>query len=173
MRKQTILEAKLTTRELELKNKLYSQYKKNKRKFVKDYGGNAEQVMVGRAIKLAKNMAEKENKQKIKEMIKKSLSQGVREEINAVDYIQNRQPVKSEENPIDTVTLDIPLLIRVMEYAKEDAKTDMDLHTAAENMIQLAKDNRILNMDDYDKIVIPENPINELVNKVVKKLKSK
>jgi hypothetical protein len=173
MRKQTILEAKLTTRELELKNKLYSQYKKNKRKFVKDYGGNAEQVMVGRAIKLAKNMAEKENKQKIKEMIKKSLSQGVKEEINAVDYIQNRQPVKSEENPTDTVTLDIPLLIRVMEYAKEDAKTDMDLHAAAENMIQLAKDNRILNMDDYDKIIIPDDPINELVTKVVKKLKSK
>jgi len=173
MKKQTILEAKLTTRELELKNKLYSQYKKNKRKFVKDYGKDAEQVMVGRAIKLAKNMAEKENKQKIKEMIKKSLSQGVREEINAADYVQNRQPVKPEENPIDTVTLDIPLLIRVMEYAKEDAKTDMDLHAAAENMIQLAKDNRILNMDDYDKIVIPENPINELVNKVVRKLKSK
>lgn len=173
MKKQTILEAKLTTRELELKNKLYSQYKKNKRKFVKDYGRNAEQVMTGRAIKLAKSMAEKENKQKIKEMIKTALTKGPVEEINSMDYVQNRQPAKPEKNPIDTVTLDIPLLIRIMEYAKEDAKTDMDLHSAAENMIKLAKEDRILNMDDYDKIVVLENPINELVTKVVKKLKSK
>jgi hypothetical protein len=129
--------------------------------------------MTGRAIKLAKNMAEKESKQRIKEMIKTALTKGPVEEINSIDYVQNRQPAKQEKNPIDTVILDIPLLIRVMEYAKEDAKTDMDLHSAAENMIKLAKEDRILNMDDYDKIVTPENPINELVTKVVKKLKSK
>jgi hypothetical protein len=42
-----------------------------------------------------------------------------------------------------------------MEYAKEDAKTDMDLHFAAENMIQLAKMKKSLNMDDYENIVSP------------------
>ena len=61
----------LTPRELELKNKLYSQYKVNKKEFIKDYGAEAEQVMVGRAVKLAKQMAGKE---KIKEIIKKTLS---------------------------------------------------------------------------------------------------
>jgi hypothetical protein len=42
-----------------------------------------------------------------------------------------------------------------MEYAREDAKTDMDLHFAAENMIQLSKAKRILNMGDYESIVSP------------------
>jgi len=67
----------LTPRELEIKNKLYSQYKVNRKEFIRDYGANAEQVMVGRAIKLAKQMAEKEQKEKIKEMIKQTLKGGV------------------------------------------------------------------------------------------------
>ena len=36
----------------------------SKKKFIKDYGGEAEAVMTGRAIKLAKNMSEKESKNK-------------------------------------------------------------------------------------------------------------
>ena len=163
----------LSTRELELKNQLYSQFKSNKREFIKKYKGNAEQVMTGRAIKTAKNMAMKEQKQRIREMVKSSLANGPVEEINSVEYVQNRKPV-DEKNPIDTVRMDIPLLIRVMEFAKEDAKTDMDLHAAAENMIELSKKDRVLNMDDYNSIVSPdeENQINELVKKVMTKLKA-
>jgi hypothetical protein len=163
----------LTPRELELKNQLYNQYKANKTEFIKKYKGNAEQVMTGRAIKTAKNMAMKEQKQRIKEMVKSSLANGPVEEINSVEYVQNRKPV-DEKNPIDTVRMDIPLLIRVMEFAKEDAKTDMDLHVAAENMIELSKKDRVLNMDDYNSIVTPEeeNQINELVKKVMTKLKA-
>ena len=51
--------------------------------------------------------------------------------------------------------MDVPLLIRIIEYAREDAKTDMDLQFAAENMIQLSKANRILNMGYYESIVSP------------------
>ena len=163
----------LSTRELELKNQLYSQFKSNKREFIKKYKGNAEQVMTGRAIKTAKNMAMKEQKQRIREMVKSSLANGPVEEINSVEYVQNRKPV-DEKNPIDTVRMDIPLLIRVMEFVKEDAKTDMELHAAAENMIELSKKDRVLNMDDYNSIVTPdeENQINELVKKVMTKLKA-
>jgi hypothetical protein len=147
--------AQLTPRELAIKNKLYNQYRQNKDKFIKDYGSDAEQVMLGRAIKLAKSMASKDDKQKIKEMIKKALQGPISEteEINSIEYVQNRRP--AEDNPEDVVKLDVPLLIRIMEYAKEDAKTDMDLHFAAENMIQLSKANRILNMGDYESIVSP------------------
>lgn len=53
---------------------------------------------------------------------------------------------------VDTVTLDIPLLLRMMEYAREDATEDMDLHGVAERMIELAKDGT-LTMDHYDAIV--------------------
>lgn len=167
------LTERLSTRELELKNQLYNQYKSNKKEFVKNYKDKAEQVMTGRAIKTAKSMASKEQKKRISEMIKVSLANGPAEEINSMEYVQNRKPV-NEKNPIDTVRMDIPLLIRVMEFAKEDAKTDMDLHSAAENMIELSKSDRVLNMNDYNNIVTPdeENQINELVKKVMTKLKA-
>ena len=59
---------------------------------------------------------------------------------------------EDEELPVgeDTVTLDVPLLIRVMEYAKEDAKTDMELHSAVERMLSIGG---TLTMDDYHSIV--------------------
>ncbi len=58
----------------------------------------------------------------------------------------------SENDEVDTVTLDVPLLLRMMEYAREDAREDMDLHNAAERMIELSK-NGALSMDDYESIV--------------------
>jgi len=58
----------------------------------------------------------------------------------------------SKGDEVDTVTLDVPLLLRIMEYAREDAQEDMDLHGVAERMIAMAKDGP-LSMDDYDSIV--------------------
>lgn len=54
---------------------------------------------------------------------------------------------------IDTVTLDIPLMIRLLEYAREDAQTDMDLHNVAEQLINLSKEVDVLSMEQYDTIV--------------------
>lgn len=165
--------ANLTPRELEIKNKLYSQYKANKKKFIRDYGKDAEQVMIGRAIKLAKQMNEKLNKQKVREMIKTALTQPV-EEINSADFVQNRKPVEDkEENPRDVIQLDVPLFIRLLEYAREDAKEDVDLHNVTENVIELSKEGRVLDMDDYNSIMSPdsEGNITELVSKIMKKLK--
>ena len=157
--------ASLTPRELELKNQLYSQYKQSKEKFIKDYGGEAEAVMTGRAIKLAKNMSEKESKQKIKEMIKQALKKSPVEEINSAEYVQTRKPVApikdKEKNPEDVIMMDVPLLIRILEYAREDAKTDMDLHFVAENLIELCKKGVTLTMDDYDTIITPDEAKND------------
>lgn len=60
--------------------------------------------------------------------------------------------LKEELDKADSVTMDIPLLIRVLEYAREDAKTDMDLHKVVENLIKM-RDQGILSMDQYDAIV--------------------
>lgn len=49
--------------------------------------------------------------------------------------------------------LDVPLFIRMLEFAKEDAKTDLDLHNVTENVLLLSKDRKVLTMDDYDSIV--------------------
>lgn len=60
--------------------------------------------------------------------------------------------IKEGTDGIDTVTVDVPLLIRLLEYAREEAKTDMDLHHVADRMIKLSQENRTLNMDDYSQI---------------------
>ena len=56
-------------------------------------------------------------------------------------------------NPSDKVTLDIPLFIRLLEYAREDAKTDMDLHNVAEKAIAASETGKTLTMADYDALV--------------------
>lgn len=61
--------------------------------------------------------------------------------------------ILDSDNPIDKVTMDIPLLIRLMEYAKEDAQTDMDLHAVAERLVAMSTQGQCLTMNDYNNIV--------------------
>ena len=63
---------------------------------------------------------------------------------------------ESNPNPPDVVKIDIPLLIRLFEYAREDANTDMDLHVITERMIKLSSRGKTLSMRDYNKIVEQE-----------------
>lgn len=58
----------------------------------------------------------------------------------------------NESDNTDQVTLDIPLVIRLLEYAREDAKTDMDLHFVAEKLTALSNKD-CLTMADYNAIV--------------------
>ena len=77
--------------------------------------------------------------------------------------------VKEEADAKDVVTMDIPLLIRVLEFIREDVKTDMDLHRVVENLIDLRTEG-VLTMEDYDEIVdipsksVKEETISELKN---------
>jgi len=150
------LTERLSTRELELKNQLYSQYKSNKKEFVKNYKDKAEQVMTGRAIKTAKSMASKEQKKRISEMIKVSLANGPAEEINSMEYVKNRNPIDNEKNPMDAVRMDIPLLLRVMKFDKED----------------IVSNTNKCGCTDKCGCTNEENQINELVKKVMTKLKA-
>jgi hypothetical protein len=79
--------------------------------------------------------------------------------------LQDNTPMEEMENPKDVVKMDIPLLIRLLEYSREDAKTDMDLHNVTEKLIQFSEEGDTLTMDHYDAIVgeqklLPE-PTNE------------
>jgi len=76
--------------------------------------------------------------------------QGVAEGAIPEDMFRTKAEV---ENPVDSVKLDIPLLIRIMEYAREDAKTDLDLHDMAERLISIGRSGNTLSMRDYDRIV--------------------
>ena len=67
--------------------------------------------------------------------------------------LQSNDPTEDFENPKDIVKMDIPLLIRLLEYSREDAKTDMDLHNVTEKLIELSKDGEVLTMEQYDAII--------------------
>ena len=76
------------------------------------------------------------------------------EKTAAIDSMMNEN---EEEDVVDTVTLDIPLFIRMLEYAKEDAQTDMDLHDVAEKAIAINKSKEMLSMEDYNTIIGDSN----------------
>lgn len=63
------------------------------------------------------------------------------------------QLILEETNPEDKVTLDIPLFIRLLEFAREDAQADVDLHFLADNAIRLSTEGETLTMDHYSDIV--------------------
>ena len=65
-------------------------------------------------------------------------------------------------NPRDIITVDVPLFIRLLEYAREDAQTDMDLHDVAEKIISLAASGKTLTMDDYSSIVGTPEEVDEI-----------
>jgi len=65
-------------------------------------------------------------------------------------------------NPKDKITVDVPLFIRLLEYAREDAKDDMDLHRVAENAIELSRYAGTLGMIDYEAVVGDGTEIEEI-----------
>jgi hypothetical protein len=67
-----------------------------------------------------------------------------------------------EEDKVDTITMDIPLFLRMLEYSREDASQDMDLHDVTEKANKLGKERGILSMEDYEEIVGAAEEINEV-----------
>jgi hypothetical protein len=72
----------------------------------------------------------------------------------------NLSETKSEDK-VDTITMDVPLFLRMLEYSREDASQDMDLHDVTEKAISLGKERGILSMDDYNEIVGAAEEIDE------------
>lgn len=68
--------------------------------------------------------------------------------------------VKNSMKGIDSVNLDVPLFIRLLEFAREDAKDDVDLHVITENINRIlqgyeesGEQRSFLTMQDYDAII--------------------
>ena len=49
--------------------------------------------------------------------------------------------------------LNVPLMLRLLEFAREDARSDLDLHLLVENLAKLNNDNSYLVMKNYQDIV--------------------
>ena len=72
-------------------------------------------------------------------------------------------------NPTDTIKVDIPLLIKLLEYARENASGDLDLHDLAEKLVILSDRGRTLTMRDYELVVdVPEEQVDEVSNELAK-----
>lgn len=69
---------------------------------------------------------------------------------------QPRPKAGQDENEEDIICLNVPLMIRIMEYARESSSSDMDLHYVAERLVELSEDGDVLKMDSYEDIVKPE-----------------
>ena len=55
---------------------------------------------------------------------------------------------------IDVIAMDVPLFIRMLEWAREEAKNDIELHEVTENAVALMKnDTEFLAMADYENII--------------------
>jgi hypothetical protein len=65
-------------------------------------------------------------------------------------------------NPRDIIIVDVPLFIRLLEYAREDAQTDMDLNDVADNIISLSASGKTLSMNDYSAIIGSQENIDEI-----------
>lgn len=60
----------------------------------------------------------------------------------------------------DQVMLSIPLFIRCLEWAREDAKSDVEIHLLVENVVA---QNTVLTTEDYD-MLIPQGDSNDNSN---------
>lgn len=79
----------------------------------------------------------------------------IREFINLVEE-NTLAPVTTTDtssNPKDVIKIDVPLMIRLLEFAREDSKNDMDLHNLTEKLIELSKGDQVLTMSNYDSLV--------------------
>jgi hypothetical protein len=74
---------------------------------------------------------------------------------------KNDHEFSEETDQKDMICMDIPLLIRVLEFTREDMKTDIELHNMVERLISM-RENVPLDMSHYDDITkktIKENHI--------------
>ena len=81
---------------------------------------------------------------------------------NLKGFVKSSMNEVKEEDPVDTITMDIPLFLRMLEYSREDASQDMDLHDVTEKANKLGKERGILSMEDYEEIVGAAEDIKEV-----------
>jgi ParB-like chromosome segregation protein Spo0J len=105
--------------------------------------------------------------------IKKSIdSEKYSFEENGKEMIITRKLVNENQNdPIDSIKMDVPLFLRSLEYAKEDAKDDMDLHDFTEKAIKGTKQKGTLSMVDYDDLT--RQKIKEIIQQAISEKKTK
>ena len=92
----------------------------------------------------------------LKSLTKKTVKESISYEDALLARLEKEADRAANIDKVDTVTMDVPLLIRVFELVREDVKTDMDLHNLVERMLSI-KDKGVLTMDDYETISMAQS----------------
>jgi hypothetical protein len=124
---------------------IYQAMKSNKKNFIKKYKREAENVMRGRAMNIAKSQVQTMNEERLKELIKKSLSTPPTKESFSKEYDndpalkggQKKLPDELQKSIIDKKSMK-----EMVDYEGEMAKSEL------RNVIQNAQE--VFNMLDED-----------------------
>ena len=113
-------ERKLTKSELDKREDIIKDMKRNKRALVKRYGKDAEKVMYGRATNLAKKQAEAMDQDKIKELVKDVLQNPKKADLNKDGKLSDYEKKRGAaiEKNLDEMDLNDPVAMR-MRAAKD------------------------------------------------------
>ena len=64
-----------------------------------------------------------------------------------------KKSIKAQIKALDTITMDLPLTMRIFELCKETIKDDIHIHTLTEALLDLRTKKECLTMDDYPAII--------------------
>jgi len=89
-------------------------------------------------------------------VVHEGASSSLRARLNELKYSNRKNHELAEAvDKKDTITFDIPLLIRVLEFAREDLKSDVLLHKMVERLIAI-RGKGTLTMNQYGRIIKEE-----------------
>lgn len=97
------------------------------------------------AVLTAKNSAKETN------VLKRVVTNTVEEHFDTAVLV----PVEQAENEEDVVKFNVPFLILLLEWAREIAKEDADLHRIIERLVDISEYGNVLTVADYDAVVAP------------------